>query len=113
MTGRVDGARSARSRLVVVLMSVPCTAHTTWQGASASATRTGTKVLHSPSSRLHHRACRRSMSSKALRCRIGLHSWVKGHPPDEREQRRADWVCWRCRKTRSGAEKIPYGMLGG
>ena len=53
------------------------------------------------------------MGAKALRCRVGLHAWVRGHPPDERLQRRADWVCVRCGKTRSGSETIPLGLLGG
>jgi hypothetical protein len=40
------------------------------------------------------------MSSMQLRCRLGLHSYVRRHPDDERLQGPGQQVCRRCGKRR-------------
>ena len=52
------------------------------------------------------------MAGKPFRCKVGLHSYVREHPPDERVHRSGSEVCLRCGKRR-GAPDVPLGLLGG
>jgi hypothetical protein len=52
------------------------------------------------------------MAGKPFRCKVGLHSYVREHPPDERLTRFGVDVCRRCGKRR-GEPGIPMGILGG
>ena len=69
------------------------------------------------------RDLRRNVSAmgKPLRCRLGMHAYVKKHPtePRSRDQVHAGFrvsadreVCRLCGKSRS-AEFLPPGLLGG
>jgi hypothetical protein len=51
------------------------------------------------------------MAGKPFPCRVGLHSFVREHPTDERPNEPRGEVCRRCGKRR-GAPEVPMGLLG-
>ena len=51
------------------------------------------------------------MAGKPLRSKVGLHDYVREHPPDERIDRSRGEVCRMCGKHR-GASGIPPAILG-
>ena len=51
------------------------------------------------------------MPTKPFRCKVGLHSYVREHPPDERPHRPGGEVCRLCGKHR-GEPGIPQSILG-
>jgi hypothetical protein len=54
------------------------------------------------------------MASKQLRCRMGLHSYVRAHPADERYEGPDQQVCRLCGKRRGTSSDIPpAGLTGG
>jgi hypothetical protein len=52
------------------------------------------------------------MADKPWRCRVGLHAYVREHPPGERLGGAVGEVCRLCGKRR-GAPDIPLPLLGG
>jgi len=52
------------------------------------------------------------MADKPFRCVLGLHSYVREHPRDERLSAPSGEVCRLCGKHR-GAPGIPTAVLGG
>ena len=48
--------------------------------------------------------------SKRLRCRVGLHVWVRVHAPHGQPQGPERWTCSECQKQRTSS--VPLGMLG-
>ena len=54
------------------------------------------------------------MANKRLRCRIGVHSYVRAHPADERYQGPDERVCRHCGKRGGTLLDIPAaGLTGG
>jgi hypothetical protein len=53
------------------------------------------------------------MTTKPLRCKLGLHSYVQSHPADERLQGPDHQVCRVCGRQRNGMPDVPPGFLGG
>jgi hypothetical protein len=51
------------------------------------------------------------MAGKPFRCMVGLHAYVREHPPDERVHGPVGEVCRLCGKHR-GASGIPPAVLG-
>lgn len=51
-------------------------------------------------------------SRRGLRCRLGLHSWVRRHPPGERYEGPERLVCRRCGRQ-TGPPDIPPGFFHG
>ena len=52
------------------------------------------------------------MAARPIRCVLGLHSYVREHPRDERPSLASGEVCRLCGKHR-GAPGIPPAVLGG
>ncbi|NYJ08889.1 hypothetical protein [Petropleomorpha daqingensis] len=50
-------------------------------------------------------------TTKDVRCRLGIHSWVRRHPPDERYEGPDQKVCRRCGKQTRPAD-VPPGVFG-
>jgi hypothetical protein len=53
------------------------------------------------------------VTSKPVRCRLGLHAYVRRHPVDERSEGPDHQVCQMCGKQRGPAPDVPPGFLGG
>ena len=51
------------------------------------------------------------MPTKPFRCKVGLHSYAREHPPDERPHEPGGEVCRLCGKHH-GEPGIPQGILG-
>jgi hypothetical protein len=51
------------------------------------------------------------MTGKPFRCRVGLHAYVREHPPGERIHEPVGEVCRLCGRHR-GASGIPPAVVG-
>ncbi|SNS11660.1 hypothetical protein SAMN04488107_1445 [Geodermatophilus saharensis] len=48
---------------------------------------------------------------RSLRCLLGIHDWVRRHPPDERYEGPDRRVCRRCGRQ-TGPWDVPPGAVG-
>jgi hypothetical protein len=48
-----------------------------------------------------------------MRCRLGLHAWVRRHPPNERYKGPDNQVCRLCGKQRGDQDLPPIVFTGG
>jgi len=51
------------------------------------------------------------MAAKPFRCMVGLHSFVRAHPADERLQGPPSQVCRRCGKRREAGSDVPPAIF--